>query len=393
LEQLREESENFQDLKKEKLDGIAKRLIDLDSKICDDGQLSARLSEIRARREELNGLSSGYRDAQRSLAQAEANLSALQRDQRKYSAPGPAVCPVCLGPAANENKANHIKELDNQISDALGRVKSASAEVLKFEKLLKILPELEKEQNSVQAQRDQNSRLIRQFTAVQEEYKREEALENKAAAELARRADEANPHMSLVETTEYQVNSADEDAVMAKTKVDHAEIRLSIYSQLYDIAMEFRGRLLETSVRQLERNTNAALSKYFDGEIKVGFSLSSDRLDVEIQKNGYSCSFKALSGGQRCMLKLALSISLMAASSDKAGVHFDCLFLDEPMNGMDTVAKLKAFNLLEKLSAEHASVIVIDHCEEFKSLFSNRYEVSLSGESSSIVHLESGDAK
>ncbi len=92
--------------------------------------------------------------------------------------------------------------------------------------------------------------------------------------------------------------------------------------------------------------------------------------------------------GQRQMLKLSFVLSVMAAASNKAGVHFDNLFFDEALDGLDTDMKVKAYGLLEELATRHGSVLVIDHAPEFQALFDRRYHVTLDGDHS---HIEVGN--
>jgi DNA repair exonuclease SbcCD ATPase subunit len=74
----------------------------------------------------------------------------------------------------------------------------------------------------------------------------------------------------------------------------------------------------------------------------------------------------------------------MTAAANKVGIHFNLLMLDEALDGLDSDLKVKAFNLLSELEKDHASILVIDHAQELKSLFNRRFDVFLEQDRSFI---------
>jgi DNA repair exonuclease SbcCD ATPase subunit len=168
--------------------------------------------------------------------------------------------------------------------------------------------------------------------------------------------------------------------------LDSLETHLSDLSFLYDISSNLRGELLKQAVKAIETATNNCLDTHFDAEIRVSFLLTdADNLDVEIQKSGHSCNYKQLSKGQRGLLKLAFTTSVMAAASDRAGVHFSNLAFDEALDGLDSNMKVQAFGLLQELSLDHESILVIDHDLTFQSLFERKFKVTMIDD---ISHIE-----
>lgn len=151
------------------------------------------------------------------------------------------------------------------------------------------------------------------------------------------------------------------------------------------LSYDLRGLMLNLTVQQIQQSTNHYLETYFDAEIRVGFALEdADKLTVTINKNGHDCAFKQLSKGQRALLRLAFTVSIMTTVSHNHGVHFDNLFFDEALDGLDGELKSKAFRLFEELSKEHSSILVIDHSEEFKTLFNKQYSVTIESDISTI---------
>lgn len=155
---------------------------------------------------------------------------------------------------------------------------------------------------------------------------------------------------------------------------------------LYDYTFELRGQLLKTSVKSVEKCTNQYLSDYFDAEIKITLDIdTSDSVELSIFKSGHQCNFKQLSKGQRGLLNLCFGISVMKAASNRLGLHFDQLFFDEGLSGLDADLKVKSFRLFQHLNKQHSSIYIIDHATEFKSLFDKQYKVEINSDVSTMV--------
>lgn len=194
-----------------------------------------------------------------------------------------------------------------------------------------------------------------------------------------------NPYANSVkERTEQREKLQDEAADISNTlkdfKMEYADIEI-----LLDVVGTFRAVLVKNTVVDLETNTNKILTDYFDSEIRVKFDLTdSDKLETTIWKDGNECVYTQLSKGQRQLLKLSFSISVMKCVSNHHGVNFNAIFLDEALDGLDENLKVKAYGLLQSLALEHESVFVVEHSSELKSMFVNRYNVTLTEEGSQL---------
>lgn len=155
--------------------------------------------------------------------------------------------------------------------------------------------------------------------------------------------------------------------------------------QLISIIPTLRAAMLKKVISEVENNTNSYLSRFFDSPIRVSFDVTNtDDLDVLVQKSGYDCSFRQLSKGQRSLLKLCFVVSIMKAAANKIGVHFNSLFFDEALDGLDSDLKIKAFRLFEELQLEHESILIIEHSVEFRNLFSRKIHAILDGDLSRV---------
>lgn len=222
-----------------------------------------------------------------------------------------------------------------------------------------------------------------------------------------------NPHLFGLQQAQNQVNPYGEQIIAAQGAInpylkrqeeastalqslmltvsglqDQLQDKNTLVSQLgwlYDKSFEMRALLMARVVSQIESQTNSYLEKYFDAALRVKFSLAdSDKLEVEILNGGHAAPFRALSGGERCMLKLCFSLSLMKAAQDKAGVEFGMIMLDEPTNGLDSALKIKAYALLQLLEQQYGTVLVIEHDPALKAEFYKVFTVSKAGGHSEV---------
>lgn len=198
-----------------------------------------------------------------------------------------------------------------------------------------------------------------------------------------------NPFTSYLKSAGNEVETLSVAKEEAHHSLQVAEYNLFLLEKVYDLATDLRTQLLQSTVRGLEKDTNRCLETHFDSAIRVSFSLEdSDKVEVSIRNDGFECSYKQLSGGQRRMLTLAFAISVMERTANKAGFHPSLMVFDEALNGLDSELKTKAFSLFQSLAAKHESVLLMDHSEEMKELFDSRISVTKEG-SHSQVSIES----
>lgn len=187
-----------------------------------------------------------------------------------------------------------------------------------------------------------------------------------------------NPYFSSLGLVELEIEELENNITLLAEDIADLKTELSDSELLDQVVDDFRGCLITNTVSFLEHNTNDLLTKHFDAEIKVKFSVAdADKLEVDIMKDGNTASFTQLSKGQRQLLKLAFGVSVMKQVSNFSGVDINCVFLDECLDGMDDVIKAKAFTLLESMSLHYDSIFCVEHSEAFKAGFNNRIDVTL----------------
>lgn len=201
---------------------------------------------------------------------------------------------------------------------------------------------------------------------------------NHYAAQVDEVKSRTNPYLSGIQELDTELTELRSILQEREQREEELKNSSTTIATLTDLCSDLRVALLQNSVNRVQTDTNDYLERFFDSEFRVSFTLDgSDALEVEIMKSGYPCVYRQLSKGQRQILKLCFTVAVMKASANRAGIHFDNLYFDEPTDGCDAEFKVKSFKLFEELALSHSSVLVVDHSTEFKELFTNRYKVSL----------------
>lgn len=235
-----------------------------------------------------------------------------------------------------------------------------------------------------------NSQLTDTYDAINpylEQIKQAHTMVNTFAHSAAETKAAINPHLAKAATLDKSLNELKKElSALYITRENLIEKRNDLDS-LQEASLLLRKELLSTSLSELQDKTNDYLDKYFESEFQVEFTFKNgDNIDVAIHKNGHQCSFSQLSKGQKQLLKLSFAVSIMELCANNLGLHFNALFFDEALDGLDSNFKLKAFRVFEHLATISSSVFVVDHDTELKQLFNNKYTVTMVDDNSEIEY-------
>ncbi len=295
-------------------------------------------------------------------------------------------CPTCAGEVSPDRCGVKLEQLKTNLAE--------KREILAFliqdkENMLFVMgkDEIYQSQQQLKVEASSNEQLLSFID--KEKLKLETVIksENKYIEQLERVKNAENPYEAQIINLVAATEETSIKLVAQTAKIAALDHKLILLNLTYDASFQLRGVLLSKVITEIETSTNNYLSKYFDADIKVTFNLESgDKLEVLVSNNGNSCGFRQLSGGERCLLKLAFNLSIMQAAANKAGVKFNCLFLDEILNGLSDDLKMKAFGLLQELTGDYDSVLVIEHCPAFVQEFDKVIRVDKIGDRSEMSY-------
>lgn len=196
---------------------------------------------------------------------------------------------------------------------------------------------------------------------------------------------EQNPYTSTRQSLDDKFNNINTQLELVLNDLSTTRHRENALNTLYNLCLDLEGILLQRCVNSIQDQINYFMESCFDSMIKVDLSMgASDDLTVTLQKNGYECTYKQLSKGQRGILNLCLGVSIMKASANQIGIHSHTLFFDEALDGLDSDLKVKAFSLFSLLNIDHESIFLIDHELALQDLFTNKFKVTMSQDISDI---------
>ncbi len=195
---------------------------------------------------------------------------------------------------------------------------------------------------------------------------------------------ETNPFAAQISRVDEYIYDNENELKITKDLLSTLQLKSTDLYNLHDNCQMFRGELLKQVIYDIQDSTNERLENHFDGEIRITFKVEADDLDISVQKNGYECSYSQLSRGQRSMLKLCFSVSVMEAAANRAGIHFNVLCFDEVLDGLSSELKIKALGIFQELELSHESILVTDHAPELFSHFTRRFNVTLQNDCSIV---------
>lgn len=381
-------SNTFEEEKNEKVMAIVSKLEELDKILKPVEFFEKRYAQLKDQEEKLHGQLAVLQTLNKQILEINAELRNTQKQLVKFKEQ-PDICPHCLGNTNNGNREKHLSELQAKEHELLKQLKKLEPQQQELDKLHDLHPKLIAAMQKVDREVNENERVVNKFEQLQNEAKVLKDQKNYYLVQIEQAKAATNPYEKQY-VDKIKAQRATERGLVDYTEQHEALTEeLSCLTWLYDKSFELRGALLNQTIQQINLTTNEYLEKFFDAPIRVKFALKdADKLDILITNEGYDCPYKQLSGGERCMLKLAFALSYVKLTEYNAGIKFETLMLDESFAGLDAGLKVKAFHLLESVSNFYGTVLVIDHSEELKLLFPKEFHVSKDGISSSITEIE-----
>ena len=325
-------------------------------------QLDDAIEDARKGLADMDAVRLKLHKAEESCQEARFSFRAVCDKQKRLASIGDRECPLCMAPQKEQSKRHaELEELADAIEIEKEHLSACEAKVSRLRENMQgevILRD--------KLQKNQTQRAV-------------------LLSKSKESTDALNPHQSQLVKIGKDKHAANEKALALKQNCKHLEDKIARLARLYDLSFELRGALLKKAVKEIEVRTNGLLAEYFDAELRVAFSVDTgDNIEVVIQKAGFQCLFKQLSKGQRQLLKLCFSVSIMETTANAAGVSFGNVFMDEPTDGLDSALKVKAFSLFENIASRVTSVFIIEHASELQIMFSNKHYVSLDNDCSTV---------
>lgn len=198
---------------------------------------------------------------------------------------------------------------------------------------------------------------------------------------------ENNPYESNVKSMKSERSAAKKELKDLKEKIEKVEheMKLGLFWK-EALGTYIRSFLMDSFLEQLNNQANDYLETLFNGVLKIELSAVTEgkknvkeKISQKIYNGNIECSYDSLSGGERCRVCLAINLALSDITSKTLGKTVSILMLDEIFTGLDNAGKSQTMKLLKELEPRFETIFVIDHTEEFKSLFTNNIMIRKKG--------------
>lgn len=137
---------------------------------------------------------------------------------------------------------------------------------------------------------------------------------------------------------------------------------------------------IENLVKELEVITGHYLAELSDGRFTLNFTISNDKLNVEITDNGNVVDILALSSGELARVNTATLLGIRQIMNSLSSSQINVLFLDEVINVLDDLGREK---LVEVLLEEELNTYIVSH--EWSHPLLEKIEIRKVNEVSEIV--------
>ncbi len=294
----------------------------------------------------------------KQILEAEAMVSVLEAESKKLdrrfrnweetARPG-ATCEKCGSVLTEETIRVSTDVLNTDREKTAEKLKDLQTQIKTLQKEYD-LKEIEKLQSGIK----ESERKIEKWRTYLKERKRE--LQDKT------------PETQTIADTIEVLRSRLHRTVMMRRFAKKMKRRLKFWVAGFG-RRGIRALMLPYILADLSRLTNIYLEIFQDVSIKASYWLKDGKIMQAYRVGPRLRSYATLSGGERQMVDISSSFALRNIAEQSRASFVDCIFLDEPLEGLDESLVKYVPQLLERVSQNKRSTIVITHQEKLLSRF------------------------
>lgn len=238
------------------------------------------------------------------------------------------------------------------------------------EKYSSNIKDLENKLNTLKSDLSNKKTILNSYSESMENYKQEV---KKIQSLIEEKKCKYNEFTERYKTLENRVQVAEESKRLMKSYV------LQTFQETLDLIGDMATDIL-SSVPNMASST-----VYFEGCKETKSGSIKEEVNAIINMDGNNAiPIKALSGGQRTTIDLAVDLAVIDVIEAKVGKGVNFFVIDEPFDGLDSVCKESYLEILTKIDT-NKKIIMVDHSPELQEMVSDTINVVQSGESSRIV--------
>lgn len=350
---------------------------------------------------------------QKKIEKLQKKIETLNQQKSELDKDIGQPCPTCGQPMTAESIEPAKKEYDEQIGDVEEEIQKYQKKIEKEQENAKKCG-LDTQQSEIQLQElretfDEFQALLDKSQDLYDERdKAAEVLENaqevfydvksqvktkngeitqvnerikSALSDLEKCEDAENPYDKMVEKYEKDKEVAAEEIVefeaSIQDKLDEQKC-LQFWQQAYS-NQGIKSLILDDITPFLNRRVNKYLQKLTSGHIEVKFSTQTllksgemrEKFSIDILNQDGGSEYIANSGGEKKRIDLCINLALQDLVASRSTKRINIAIWDEVFDALDETGIEKVIELLQELSEEKSTILVVSHNPHLQSYFSN----------------------
>ena len=371
-----------------------------------EGVLKSQKFHLSFLEKQMFGLNSDKADKQKKIQELETTRDSLSE---KIGQP----CPLCGHLLTKQNIevsqgeynaqidaiSDEIKIIDKSIEGvdasliterkAISAAEAQIAESIKtqqeFKKLLKSGKVLEDDQSAAEELVDKIKQGIYKVTSdirvKTVTFKNTVASIENLKKEISDLRVAKNPYEDMITTCKEEITTLSKDLAANKEKLEKLEKEKS-YLRFWENGFSNSGiksYILDDVTPFLNYRLNKYLTKLTSGQIEAKFSTTStlktgeqrEKFNLSIVNNHGGDQYLSNSGGERKRIDLAINLALQDLVASRSTKKLNIAIFDEVFDALDENGVDGVVSLLQELSEEKSTILVVSHNEYLKSFFTN----------------------
>lgn len=266
-------------------------------------------------------------------------------------------CPTCEQELDNDRLSNLISDASKKLQEAELEKQNLTAEIKQIEQLNNKITENKNkklEWESIYTKIDRT--LTKELEDINSLNNRISELENKIKVQKAaynqalQQNSDVEKFNNRIKIILEQLEGYRAELSSASKKLRDAEEELGLL-EILKKAFSTNGLVayeLENLVKDLEELSNVYLAELSDGRFTLLFSISSDKLNVNLTDNGNTIDISALSSGELARVNTATLLAIRKLMNSISSTQINILFLDEVINVLDEQGRERLVEVLLK---------------------------------------------
>lgn len=270
-----------------------------------------------------------------------------------------------------------IQEAESEIQELSDTVEEFQGLINRSQKLIDEKDECERKvQDAQETYYEQSSTIKAQKSSIIQREQTIKRLEQDIS-ELS----ENNPYVDIIAKYAAEKSKCEKDIQETKagiqSKLEEQEC-LKFWEQAYS-NKGIKSFILDDITPFLNRRVNKYLSKLTSGHIEVKFNTQTtlksgevrEKFSIDISNQDGGQEYSANSGGERKRIDLAINLALQDLVASRSSKRINIAIWDEVFDALDETGIEKVIELLQELSQEKSTILVVSHNQHLQSYFTN----------------------